>query len=447
MPRIHELYINEKKCKVELLSQTKSVALTGDHWTSVSQHNYLGTTAHLIDKDWHMHSFALTVLKSEERHFAEACAEQFMQVAKEWEIESKITTVGTDSARNMIAASRLLPFEHMPCIAHIIQRAIVMALREGGFDGVLGKCRKLVGHFKHSPSNMIDLKAQQIAHDLGEETLVQDVLTRWHSTLEMVSRILRNKDPLMATLAHQNHKLTLLTSAEFDKLARLEKLLEPCRYVMELLGGEKYVSCSVVLPALCHLALKMAVTEDDPAYVVRFKDAFKEDLTKRKENTNIAWLKIASALDPRFKNLKCIPKAERAEVWETLDKMLKEEELSPRSSDAGSEPQKKKIGLLVMGSDTESDDETSLESSPLARYRAEPSISLEQCPLQWWSAHSRSHDKLATIALKYLPTPASTVPCERLFSLAGHIVHKKRAALAPENVNKLVCLSSWLNAD
>ncbi|KAK7162416.1 hypothetical protein R3I93_006650 [Phoxinus phoxinus] len=130
----------------------------------------------------------------------------------------------------------------------------------------------------------------------------------------MVSRILRNKDPLMATLAHQNHKLTLLTSAEFDKLARLEKLLEPCRYVMELLGGEKYVSCSVVLPALCHLALKMAVTEDDPAYVVRFKDAFKEDLTKRKENTNIAWLKIASALDPRFKNLKCIPKAERAEV-------------------------------------------------------------------------------------------------------------------------------------
>lgn len=144
MPRIIELYINEKKCKAELLSQSKSVALTGDHWTSVGQHNYLGTTAHLIDKNWHMHSFALTVLKSEERHFAEACAEQFIQVAKEWEIESKITTVGTDSARNMIAASRLLPFEHMPCIAHLIQRTIVMALREGSFDGILVKCRKLV---------------------------------------------------------------------------------------------------------------------------------------------------------------------------------------------------------------------------------------------------------------------------------------------------------------
>lgn len=89
-----------------------------------------------------MHSFALTVLKSEDRDFAEVCAKQFIQVVKEWEIESKITTVGTDSARNMIAASTLLPFEHIPCMAHIIQRAIATALREGGFDGVLVKFYK-----------------------------------------------------------------------------------------------------------------------------------------------------------------------------------------------------------------------------------------------------------------------------------------------------------------
>ncbi|KAK3546875.1 hypothetical protein QTP86_003805 [Hemibagrus guttatus] len=182
---------------------------------------------------------------------------------------------------------------------------------------------------------------------------------------------------------------------------------------MEILGGEKYVSCSVVLPALCHLSLKMAVSEDDPAYVVRFKDAYKEDMRKSKENPNIAWPKIATALDYRFKTLKCIPKAERAEVWETLGKMLKEKELAPHYSDAGSDPQKKKIGLLLMGSDTESDDETSLESISLARYRAEPSISLEQCPLHWWSAHSRSHDKLATTARKYLATLASTVPSQQ----------------------------------
>ena len=73
--------------------------------------------------------------------------------------------------------------------------------------------------------------------------------------------------------------------------------------VTEILGGEAYVSCSVVLPALCHLRHVMEVTEDDPAYVVKFKTAFKTDLASRQENTNNEWLKIATALDPRFKAL------------------------------------------------------------------------------------------------------------------------------------------------
>ena len=36
-----------------------------------------------------------------------------------------------------------------------------MSLRDGGFDGVLAKCRKVVGHFKHSPANSDELNAQQ----------------------------------------------------------------------------------------------------------------------------------------------------------------------------------------------------------------------------------------------------------------------------------------------
>lgn len=67
----------------------------------------------------------------------------------------------------------------------------------------------------------------------------------------------------------------------------------------ELLGGDKYVSCSVVLPALCHLSRVMEITEDDPAYMIKFKGTFKADLEVRKEKTNITWLRVATALDPR----------------------------------------------------------------------------------------------------------------------------------------------------
>lgn len=65
----------------------------------------------------------------------------------------------------------------------------------------------------------------------------------------------------------------------------------------ELLGGEKYVSCSVALPAFCHLFRVMENSDDDPAYVTKFKTTFRKDLESRKENANIAYLKVATALE------------------------------------------------------------------------------------------------------------------------------------------------------
>jgi hypothetical protein len=41
---------------------------------------------------------------------------------------------------------------------------------------------------------------------------------------------------------------------------------------------------------------------------------------------------------------------------------------------------------------------------------------------------------LAAVAHKYLTTPATTVACERLFSVSVNIVSK--ASLSPKNVNK-----------
>lgn len=79
-----------------------------------------------------------------------------------------------------------------------------------------------------------------------------------------------------------------------------------------------------------------------------------------------------------------------------------------------------------------------MESGELQLYRAEPSISIDDFPLYLWYAHSGAYEK------KYLASPATHVPCEQPFSLPVHTVQKERAALLPENVTKLFCLSDWV---
>nr|XP_014267406.2 zinc finger BED domain-containing protein 1-like [Maylandia zebra] len=422
--RLHTLYGDQRAQQSSKLVQVRNVARTGDHWTSVNNNNYLGLTAHFIDYDWTMQSFALTVSKTEERHYAEACADHFLNVANEWKIKDKVTTLGTDSARNMVAAARLLPFEHMPCMPHILQRTVTVSLNDSAFERALAKCRKIVGHFKHSPANAQELKAQQAAHGHQTEPLVQDVPTRWNFTLEMIKRIQRNKFGLTTILTQQNSKVTMLTDQELDRLQKLEELLEPCRI--------------------------METSDDDPVYVLRFKKIFTTDLAQRRDSSNLTWLKIATALDPRFKDLKCLSKDERREVWASVHDLLMSETDAHQPSAQTTEepsPKKSKMSICLLGSpDSDKEEEEDAIDCCLNLYKAEPKIDIGEYPLQWWLKREGAHARLAPIARKYLSTPATTVPCERLFSLSGHIIQKKRASLSSDNVNRIVCLSNWLSA-
>lgn len=128
-------------------------------------------------------------------------------------------------------------------------------------------------------------------------------------------------------------------------------------------------------------------------------------------------------------------------VWTWIEEMLRGSEAGPAAPQPiEDETAAKKSLLLLCSSDSDSDKE---ELGPLAHYKAEPCIGM-QCPLEWWAAHAGAYGQLSSLARKYLATPVTSVPCERLFSLAGNIIQKKRAALHSDNVNKLVCLSNWL---
>jgi len=90
VPRINTLYEDERAQRTNMLEQAKHIALTGDHWTSVNNDNYLGVTEHFSDQDWTLQSFALTIRKTEERHYAEACANDFLDSIQFYLYSSKL---------------------------------------------------------------------------------------------------------------------------------------------------------------------------------------------------------------------------------------------------------------------------------------------------------------------------------------------------------------------
>ena len=56
---------------------------------------------------------------------------------------------------------------------------------------------------------------------------------------------------------------------------------------------------------------------------------------------------------------------------------------------------------------------------------------------RYWYRHKDEWPALTRLALSYLSCPPSSVTSERVFSLAGNIVTKKRCALLPGNISKL----------
>ena len=130
--------------------------------------------------------------------------------------------------------------------------------------------------------------------------------------------------------------------------------------------------------------------------MTKFKSTFRKDLETRKENANIAYLKIATALDPRLKDLKCIPRAERSEVWALVTNLVKEQMVVAEKpvEEETSEPPKKKLTLLADSYESNSEQEYDLIENSVRRYRAEPAISSDSCPLEWRSKHAHSHSKL-----------------------------------------------------
>ena len=80
----------------------------------------------------------------------------------------------------------------------------------------------------------------------------------------------------------------------------------------------------------------------------------------------------------------------------------------------------------------------------LDNYLAEPLLHRKDDPLEWWKLQKNNFPNMYKIMLRTLCIPASSVPCERVFSKAGDIETAKRNRLSANKVSKILFIKNNL---
>lgn len=381
-----------------------------------------------------------------------------------------------------------LGVRRIPCIGHLIHNAVLKSLKEERILQILEKCRTIVSLFHRSYNYKAQLLKNQKELGLQQHQLVNDVSTRWGSKYKMARRI---RDQLTALnrifLGDRKYQDLHIDISETKVLDQILSGLSGFEMLTDLLSGEKEVTVSSAIPLLRHIYKLCSVQDEDEVISIGIKatilsyvaSKLKEDEETEKEKEArlkkgqleppkiLLFLRVAEVIDPRYLSVStCGQTAAMKEwlSWPDLDEVKKEiialgvdiwaaGECDVKTLAAPATSLKPEIGkrkslatLLLPSSDT-GEAVMAPELTPAQRLAREIEFYLQLVAppgteiLPWWSRHTAELPMLSNLARYILSACATSVTSERLFSLAGHIVSKRRNALKPSLVNQLVFLS------
>ena len=325
-------------------------------------------------------------------------------------------------------------------------------------------------------------KLTQVQLHLGMANmkLMQEVETRWNSTYLMLQRLMEQREPVGAALAGLQHDVPFLTAEEFNIVGACLSLLSPFFDATVELSAEENVSASKVVPLVKMLehTLQEEMTKPAPAAALEMGNQLIRQLREKLYTLqSMSIMSLATLLDPRFKVIGFFSQTKANEAIKRLTsecaaiiRSTQSREEIPQASTSHDVtggnllfyilrliiPMKTLRNMICgffLGSklwhrlDTsvmeaqKTQNVTADATVEVQRYLSEPNISRLENPLVYWERQTFLYRHLYRLALAFLCTPASSVPCERVFSKAGEVVSKKRNRLKPKTVENLLFLN------
>ncbi|KAK3929220.1 Transposable element Hobo transposase [Frankliniella fusca] len=323
--------------------------------------------------------------------------------------------------------------------------------------------RQLIGLLqgvKQVKEIIVHLKASGKMHELTK-SIPTDSATRWN-WLRHTLKIISMHDQVRTVLGEtaSNEKMSHIN---LDQLTKLVELLAPFEQETDKLQGQEYPTLPLAVLAICRLrAHVMPKPEDDPTLAVVRARAAVWVAAKLQPSMKH---KMALFLHPRFRHLKMLDEAEQNEVGKRwLFNAVRAELRKMAGDEAGAEellaareddpPPAKRRALdddYVDQWEWATDDLPTVITDEVTKYLHQtplPAVPLEGLN-QFWKSQSQSSGNgafpfLARLAHRLLGMPATSAPCERLFSDAGWVVQARRSMLAPNTVDSIIFLHSFL---
>ncbi|XP_059048722.1 uncharacterized protein LOC131843954 [Achroia grisella] len=298
----------------------------------------------------------------------------------------------------------------------------------------------------------------------GLESINKSIPTRWDSTLTMFESLYNkyNIIPINRLLNKLEKPELILNESEWLLIQQLTNFLAKFRDCVLIMSAQN--SCTINMA----LVFKMEVAEildtldiNDSLEIFNMKTNMKANLDCRFPTNKLTV--AATLLDCRFQTIKEIDvylqnhslnrvsflASYIRETVSTNDTNLSKNNLSTTSKiDVNASPKNSTSLLIQLAMKYEANrDSDEIENKSIeiecCKYFAEcdPQDLTRSDILSYWNERRVSHPYLSTLAKKILCTPATTVPSERMFSIAGLTTAAKRSQLSGNNghnINKIL---------
>ncbi|XP_015788343.1 zinc finger BED domain-containing protein 1-like [Tetranychus urticae] len=417
-----------------------SFALTFDSWTEpFNNRGYLGVTLHFLLLN-QLQSQIIAVKEHKSTHSAHNIVDMLETILCSWNIaKEKIVCCTTDNGANMKLAVDLFlgPKKHVPCFAHTLNLCVKEAIeKSNSFSSIVDKVKAIVTFIKHS-STASQILAQAQTDEVQKLKLKQAVVTRWNSIYLMLERFVKLNVHVYAILTQFSRAPGMVNQTEITAIVEALELLKPFYEATEELSSDTKTTISKIIP-MVNLIDKRLSSFDCSSEITR---KLKQELLKAFNNRfgNIESSKLhamATILDPRFKrnDFQSIIKA--TEAVNLINRELSSIQRNNLNDFDLDEPHHE--GLWSLRNIRQS--EFTQNGYPLDEsfrlYLNNKLSNLHDCPITIWLNLKQLNSSLSDLALKYLIIPATSVPSERVFSKAGHLVGKERSSLDPKLVEE-----------